>query len=204
MAHLAIEVVRLASRANEADQSAAQDYRDSCNWDTCPLDASYWGYRPSLGANLAFLILFGISTLAFIGQGFLNRAWLGFTIAMVCGCLLEVIGYIGRVLAHSDGFSEVWQRPSGLLLLQLTSHRIPSCYRSYASQSPRPSSQPVSTFVCHASLAPSALRTHASDLYLIPAFLSHAISSPWFCKLLVVVLPVQKSTQTKIPVSATI
>ncbi|KAL1609508.1 Mitochondrial import inner membrane translocase subunit Tim17-A [Nothophoma quercina] len=77
-----------------------------CTYDTCPLSASYWGYRPSLGANLAFLILFGISTLSYIGQGFLNKAWLGFTIAMVCGCALEVIGYVGRVLAYNDGFTE--------------------------------------------------------------------------------------------------
>ncbi|KAF3010917.1 hypothetical protein E8E13_010000 [Curvularia kusanoi] len=78
----------------------------SCNWDTCPLSDSYWGYRPSLAANVTFLVLFVLSTVAYVGQGFLNKAWLGFTIAMVCGCLLEVIGYIGRVLAYNNGFSE--------------------------------------------------------------------------------------------------
>jgi hypothetical protein len=80
---------------------------NSCTYDTCPLSLSFWGYRPSLGANLTFLILFGISTLVYIGQGFLNKAWLGFTIAMVCGCVLEVIGYVGRVLAYNDLFTEV-------------------------------------------------------------------------------------------------
>jgi hypothetical protein len=84
----------------------------NCSWNTCPLSDSYWGYRPSLAANLTFLILFAISTLAYLGQGFLNKAWLGFTIAMVCGCLLEVIGYIGRVLAYNYGFTEVgWRGP---------------------------------------------------------------------------------------------
>lgn len=105
-----IETSLLAARASDSDRSAIQDYRDHCTYDTCPLDASYWGYRPSLGANLAFLILFGISTLGYVAQGFLNKAWLGFTIAMVCGCVLEVIGYVGRVLAYNDGFTEVRRR----------------------------------------------------------------------------------------------
>lgn len=102
-----IKASLLARQANGGDSSADQDNVVSCNWNTCPLSESYWGYRPSLGANDTFLVLFGISTLVFVGQGFLNKAWLGFTIAMVCGCLLEVIGYIGRVLAYNDGFSEV-------------------------------------------------------------------------------------------------
>jgi hypothetical protein len=102
-----IEASLLVARASDSDRDAIQDYRSHCTFDTCPLSASYWGYRPSLGANLAFLILFGISTLCYIGQGFFNKAWFGFTIAMVCGCVLEVIGYVGRVLAHDDGFTEV-------------------------------------------------------------------------------------------------
>jgi hypothetical protein len=93
--------------ASRADSSGDQGQTTNCNWNTCPLSDSYWGYRPSLAANLTFLILFAISTLVYVGQGFLNKAWLGFTIAMVCGCLLEVIGYIGRVLAYNNGFTEV-------------------------------------------------------------------------------------------------
>lgn len=60
-----------------------------------------------MGANIAFLLLFGLSTLGYISQGFFNQAWLGFTIAMVCGCTLEVVGYVGRVLAYFNGFTEV-------------------------------------------------------------------------------------------------
>ncbi|KAJ4341216.1 hypothetical protein N0V87_001957 [Didymella glomerata] len=101
-----VEASLLVARASDRNRTAIQEYRDHCTYDTCPLSASYWGYRPSLGANLAFLILFGISTLSYIGQGFLNKAWLGFTIAMVCGCALEVIGYVGRVLAYNEGFTE--------------------------------------------------------------------------------------------------
>jgi hypothetical protein len=52
-------------------------------------------------------VLFAISMAAYIAQGILGKRWLGFTIAMVCGCALEVIGYIGRVLAYNDLFNEV-------------------------------------------------------------------------------------------------
>lgn len=45
-----------------------------------------------------------MSTLAFLAQGIVGKRWLGFTIAMVMGCVLEVIGYVGRVLAYNDLF----------------------------------------------------------------------------------------------------
>jgi hypothetical protein len=73
----------------------------------CPAEYSYWGYRPSLSANLAFTVLFSISTIAFLAQGIFSRKWLGFTIAMASGCAVEVIGYAGRVLAYHDMFDEV-------------------------------------------------------------------------------------------------
>ena len=83
------------------------DWRDTCTYETCGLEYSYWGYRPSYGANIAFTVLFGISTLAFLAQGIVGKRWLGFTIAMVSGCALEIIGYIGRVLAFDDLYHEV-------------------------------------------------------------------------------------------------
>lgn len=102
-----IEASLLVARASDSDRSAIQEYRSHCTYATCPLEAGYWGYRPSMGANIAFLLLFGLSTLGYISQGFFNQAWLGFTIAMVCGCTLEVVGYVGRVLAYFNGFTEV-------------------------------------------------------------------------------------------------
>ncbi|KAF1931828.1 uncharacterized protein M421DRAFT_406130 [Didymella exigua CBS 183.55] len=92
-----VEASFLLARASDRDRTAIQEYRQYCTHDTCPLSAYYWGYRPPLGANRTFLILFRLSTLAYAGQGFLNKAWLGFTIAMGCGCALEVIGYVGRI-----------------------------------------------------------------------------------------------------------
>lgn len=76
-----------------------------------PLDYSFWNYIPLKSVNLAFAILFGISALTYLFQGILSKKkWLGFSIAMVSGCVLEVIGYIGRVIGNDDIFSEVCYR----------------------------------------------------------------------------------------------
>ncbi|KAF1941376.1 sphingoid long-chain base transporter RSB1 [Clathrospora elynae] len=72
----------------------------------CTLDGSYWGYQPSHSTNLAFAVLFGVSMVAFLVQGVFSKRWLGFTISMASGCAVEVIGYIGRVLAYDDVWSQ--------------------------------------------------------------------------------------------------
>ncbi|KAF2469265.1 putative RTA1 domain protein [Lindgomyces ingoldianus] len=86
--------------------SDRKNFRNSCTLETCPLSLSYWGYIPSLPANALFLALFALSTVLFIGQGVLSRRFVGFTIAMVCGCALEVIGYVGRIGSHKNPFAE--------------------------------------------------------------------------------------------------
>jgi hypothetical protein len=68
----------------------------------------YFAYRPSRSVNTAFAILFGISALLFLVQGIVSKKrWLGFTIAMVCGCVLEVIGYVGRIRAYNNLYDNV-------------------------------------------------------------------------------------------------
>jgi len=42
--------------------------------------------------------------LVHLAQGIKWRTW-GFTICMVAGCLDEIIGYIGRIILHSNPFS---------------------------------------------------------------------------------------------------
>lgn len=86
---------------------ASEDWRDTCTYEACGLEWSYFAYRPAKSVNLAFVVLFGLSTLAYLIQGLLRRRWPGFTIAMVSGNILEVVGYIGRVLAHDDLYHEV-------------------------------------------------------------------------------------------------
>ncbi|KAF2681697.1 RTA1-domain-containing protein [Lentithecium fluviatile CBS 122367] len=91
----------LVSRAAKDD-----DWKKYCTIATCA-QWSYWAYYPSIAANSFFIVLFGLSTLLFIFQGMkFSRKWMGFGIAMVCGGVLEIIGYIGRIMANKDVFSE--------------------------------------------------------------------------------------------------
>ncbi|KAF2714405.1 RTA1-domain-containing protein [Pleomassaria siparia CBS 279.74] len=94
----------LAPRESSYDDQ--KNYRDNCTLATCPLSLSYWGYLPSLPANAIFCAVFGLSTLLFIAQGALSKRFIGFSVAMISGCALEVIGYIGRVMSHNNPFAE--------------------------------------------------------------------------------------------------
>jgi len=92
--------------ARDTNYTATQNFRDHCTLKTCPLSDSYWGYIPSLPANGFFLALFALSTGIFVMQGVLSKRFLAFTIAMVCGGFLEVLGYVGRIMSHYNVFKE--------------------------------------------------------------------------------------------------
>lgn len=79
---------------------------EPCTWESCYY-LSLFAHWPSKTPNRVFLVLFAISMVLYIVQGLLRREWRGFTIAMVCGCALEVIGYVGRVLGSHNPFDEV-------------------------------------------------------------------------------------------------
>ena len=89
------------------DYQSVTDYRAACTKATCPLDLSYWAYLPSLPANGIFLALFSLSFILFIGQSVFSRRFLGFTIAMVSGCILEILGYCGRIVSWYNPFYQV-------------------------------------------------------------------------------------------------
>lgn len=104
-----------------------------CTIDTCPIDESFYEYRPSLAMNSVMIALFAISLLANAVQGVAYRTWT-FAIAMVLGNICEftvvwmiyqkrnvlmafaaeVIGYIGRVFSYKDPFA---MNPVLLLIL---------------------------------------------------------------------------------------
>ena len=97
-----MDLHELFTRANNKD-----NYRASCTLKTCPLKLSYYNYLPSLAANGTFLALFAISLCCFLLQVGLSRRFIGFTIAMVSGCVLEVLGYIGRIMSWYNPFNQV-------------------------------------------------------------------------------------------------
>lgn len=97
----------LLKRASDnATYQQIQDYRDNCTLSTCPLSDSYWAYRPSLPANSFFLALFALSLVVYLCQGIFSKRFLGFTIAMVSGDVLEVLGYAGRIMSYYNPFGE--------------------------------------------------------------------------------------------------
>ena len=59
-----------------------------CTIDTCPIDESFYEYRPSLAMNSVMIALFAISLLANAVQGVAYRTWT-FAIAMVLGNICE-------------------------------------------------------------------------------------------------------------------
>jgi len=95
------------------------DCTSYCTADTCPLEWSYWPYRPSLVANGTFAIIFALSLCCFLLSFIFHRRFIGFTMGFLLGNAMEVVGYVGRIMAYNDPFSEV-QFPT-----QMSSPQIP-------------------------------------------------------------------------------
>ncbi|KAH6894455.1 RTA1 like protein-domain-containing protein [Thelonectria olida] len=75
----------------------------NCTLDLCPLEASLLRYRPSIPANVVFICVFGLSMLLHVWQGWRTKTW-GFMSCMISGCILEIIGYIGRLIVYNNPF----------------------------------------------------------------------------------------------------
>ncbi|OTA08055.1 RTA1-like protein, 7 TM, responds to xenobiotic stimuli [Trichoderma parareesei] len=76
----------------------------TCNLHSCPVEWSIYGYRPSLVANVIFVVLFAIAGIVHLFLGFRWRTW-GFTIPVLIGCITEIIGYVGRIILWNNPFS---------------------------------------------------------------------------------------------------
>ncbi|KAL4984490.1 RTA1 like protein-domain-containing protein [Aspergillus falconensis] len=75
-----------------------------CTPETCPLDWALIRYFPDLAGNIFYLALFALMLLAQVYQGLRFRTW-SYLGCMSCGTLLEVVGYGGRLLLHSNPFN---------------------------------------------------------------------------------------------------
>ncbi|WPG99733.1 Hypothetical protein R9X50_00255200 [Acrodontium crateriforme] len=77
--------------------------RYDCTLETCCLAQSSFLYIPSFGGNLFFTIFFAAAIIPQLIIGIWYRTW-GFAVGMFCGLLLEVIGYVARVMLHGSPF----------------------------------------------------------------------------------------------------
>jgi hypothetical protein len=71
----------------------------------CPLEATIYGYDPSLGANVFFAVFFALFATASFSLGYRYRTW-SYCLAMTLAGIAEVIGYIGRILLHYNAWSK--------------------------------------------------------------------------------------------------
>lgn len=107
----------------------------NCTLALCPVTAGVYQYRPSIAANVVFLVLFGVAMIIHAAQGLKYRTFT-FGSLMVIGCISEILGYGGRIL--------LWQNPFSFngFLLQISESRIPHApSRNWANETEQPKNQ---------------------------------------------------------------
>jgi len=72
-----------------------------CTTETCPVEGGYVSYKPSVGGNAFFLAAFATLVPVVVGLGLRFRT-LAFSAVMVAGILLEVLGFLGRLLLKGN------------------------------------------------------------------------------------------------------
>ncbi|KAF1969976.1 RTA1-domain-containing protein [Bimuria novae-zelandiae CBS 107.79] len=72
----------------------------------CPVEATLYGYYPSLGWNAFFVGFFGLCCVFNLGFGIRYRTWT-YMIALCLGCGAEAAGYAGRVMMHSNPYDDI-------------------------------------------------------------------------------------------------
>jgi hypothetical protein len=75
-----------------------------CTVGTCPLSCAQVEYLPTLAGNAVYAAAFGLLLIVQLGLGIKYKTW-GFTVGMICGLLLEVVGYAGRIMLHDNPFN---------------------------------------------------------------------------------------------------
>lgn len=75
----------------------------NCTLELCPIEWSVYQYRPSLAANIIFMILYALAMAVHIYLGIRWRQKF-FMIFMIFGCLFEIIGYAGRIILYNNPF----------------------------------------------------------------------------------------------------
>jgi hypothetical protein len=78
---------------------------DQCTLQTCPVSQAQLPYAPNLAGNVLFLSIFSLCLVCNLLLGIWYRTW-GYVTAMSIGCMLEVLGYVGRVQMHYNPFPQ--------------------------------------------------------------------------------------------------
>lgn len=76
----------------------------SCTLETCCWKQGFVEYPPQFAGSVAYLTIFAIFLVLQALIGLYYRTW-GFLAGMVCGLILEVLGYAARIMIRSNPFS---------------------------------------------------------------------------------------------------
>ena len=90
-------------REKKNKKNFAMDPAD-CALEICPIEDAYIHYQPTIAGNSVYLALFGVLLIAQAILAPVYRTW-GFSGSMVAGLVLEVLGYVARILFHDDPFN---------------------------------------------------------------------------------------------------
>lgn len=71
----------------------------------CPIKYSIYGYYPNLGGNVFLTAWFAMLFFPNLFFGIRYKAWT-YMLALCLGCITETVGYAGRIILHSNPFSE--------------------------------------------------------------------------------------------------
>lgn len=75
-----------------------------CTINTCSIKNAFVEYYPTFAGNITYLVIFAILLVIQLGLGIRYRTW-GFMVGCLCGVVLEVIGYGGRIILNHDPFN---------------------------------------------------------------------------------------------------
>jgi hypothetical protein len=67
----------------------------------CPVENTTYGYYPNLAGNVIFVLVFAVCAVSQVVLGIVYRLK-AFTIVVCIGCVGELLGYVGRVMMHSN------------------------------------------------------------------------------------------------------
>jgi membrane protein YdbS with pleckstrin-like domain len=73
---------------------------------TCPVEATVYGYYPSLGGNITLCIIFSILCLSHIPLMIRYKLWTYSTFVGI-GCFGEAVGYVGRIVMNDNPWNKV-------------------------------------------------------------------------------------------------
>ena len=67
----------------------------------CPIEATLYGYRPTLGATALFAAIFALNLIVTLVFMVRSRLW-SFQAWLSVGLIFEIIGYAGRLMVYQD------------------------------------------------------------------------------------------------------